>query len=60
MAASPAHDAKHEDWVDARAPEANWTRVQWFVWTLFGLALLGAFLLFVANDYPLRNLIAVQ
>jgi hypothetical protein len=32
-------------------------RAEW-LWPLLGLALLGAFLAFVVDDYPLRTLIA--
>jgi hypothetical protein len=62
MATSVAHDAKHEDWAESRAMPGGdpTTRAQWLLWTLVSLALLGAFLLFVVDDYPLRNLIAVR
>jgi hypothetical protein len=35
------------------------TRAQW-LWTLLGLALLGAFLALVIDDFPLRSLISSQ
>ncbi len=60
MATSLAHEAKHEDSAEPRAmPGADSvsTRAEW-LWTLFGLALLGAFLSFVV-DFPLRHLIAL-
>ena len=62
MATSLAHDAKHDDWAEPRhLPGGDpMTRAQWLLWTLFGLALLGAFLLFVIDDYALRNVIAVR
>jgi hypothetical protein len=62
MATSVARDAKHEDWAEPRAMPGGdpTTRARWLLWTLVSLALLGAFLLFVVDDYPLRNLIAVQ
>ena len=63
MATSLAHDAKHEDWADSRptsGADSLWTRAQPLLWILLSLALLGAFLMFVVDDYPLRNLIAVQ
>jgi hypothetical protein len=63
MATSLAHDAKHDDWADARhtgGADSLWTLSQPLLWTLLSLALLAAFLLFVVDDYPLGNLIAVQ
>ena len=62
MATSLAHDAQHDDWAEPRATPGGdpVSRAQWFAWTLFGLALLGVFLLFVVNDYTLRNVIAVR
>ena len=62
MATSLAHDAQHDDWADTGATAGGdpMTRAQWLLWTLFGLALLGVFLLFVVNDYTLRNVIAVR
>ena len=62
MATSLAPEAKHEDWADLRAaPGADplSVRAQW-LWTLFGVALLGAFLAFVAEDFPLRSVFAGQ
>jgi hypothetical protein len=38
--------------VDPKAARAEW------LWPVFGLALLGVFLSFVVDDYPLRTLIA--
>jgi hypothetical protein len=35
------------------------TRAEW-MWTLFGVVLLGAFLSFVVDDSPLRSLMAVR
>lgn len=63
MATSLAHDAKHDDWTEPRALPGGdplLIRAQWLLWTLLSLALLGAFFLFVVDDYPLRNMIAVQ
>jgi hypothetical protein len=63
MATSLVHDAQHEDWTESntlRGTDSLWTRAQPLLWTLLSLALLGAFLLFVVDDYPLRKLIAVQ
>jgi hypothetical protein len=62
MATSLAPDAYHEDWAESPRREADslWTRAQPLLWTLLSLALLAAFLLFVIDDYPLPNLIAVQ
>lgn len=52
-------DARSEDPSEPRNFGAGqlWTRVEWF-WTLFGLALLVAFLFFVIDDYPLRGVLA--
>lgn len=60
MATSLAPGVKNHEWTDPGALPAGDpkpARAEW-LWTLFGLALLGAFLLFVADDYPLRSLIA--
>ena len=35
-------------------------RARWLLWMLLSVALLGAFLLFVVDDYPLRTVIAAQ
>jgi hypothetical protein len=59
MATSLAPDVKHEDFAQPRAAEPMWSRAEW-LWTLVGLVLLGAFLAFVVNDYPLRGLISIQ
>jgi hypothetical protein len=59
MATVLAHDAAHDDWAAARV-SSIWTRAQWLALTLLTVALLGAFLFFVVDDYPLRSLIAVQ
>ncbi|MDQ2912504.1 MAG: hypothetical protein M3T56_04525 [Chloroflexota bacterium] len=63
MTTSLAHDARHDDWAETRAVpggDSIWTRAQPLLWTLLSLGLLGAFLLFVVDDYPLRSLIAVR
>ena len=61
MATSLAHDTKIDGWTDPRdatpAPGAKPARAEW-MWPLVGLALLGAFLAFVVDDYPLRTIIA--
>ena len=61
MATSLAHDAKIDEWTDSRdatpAPGMTPARADW-MWPLVGLALLGAFLAFVVDDYPLRTIIA--
>jgi len=61
MATSLTHDAKIDDWADTRdatpAPDSKPARADW-MWPLVGLALLGAFLAFVVDDYPLRTIIA--
>ena len=62
MATSLAPGAKHEDWAGLPATtggEPLSTRAQW-LWTVFGLALLGAFLAFVVDDFPLWSLIATH
>ena len=63
MATSFAAATYNEDWAESRPRrevDSLWTRAQPLLWTLLSLALLGAFLLFVIDDYPLRNLIAVR
>jgi len=63
MATSLAPDAYNEDWAESRPrreADSLWPRAQPLLWTLLSLALLGAFLLFVVDDYPLRNMIAIQ
>ena len=60
MATSLAPDARNKDWTEPgviSAADPKPARAEW-LWTLFGLALLGAFLSFVVDDYPLRTLIA--
>lgn len=60
MATLLAPDAKNEDWTEPGAMPAadpKLARAEW-LWPLFGLALLGAFLSFVVDDYPLRAIIA--
>jgi hypothetical protein len=54
-------EAKSEDWSTPRvitgASDPEPARAEW-LWPLLGLALLGAFLAFVVDDYPLRTLFA--
>jgi hypothetical protein len=60
MATSLAPDAKHEDWTERRAISAADPirgRAEG-LWTLLGLVLLGAFVLFGVVDSPLRAIIA--
>jgi len=62
MATSLAPEARHEHWADQRAmsgDEPGSTRALW-LWTLFGVVLLVAFLAFVVDDFPLRTLIAAR
>jgi hypothetical protein len=59
MTTTLAHDAVHDDWAATRVPSI-WTRAQWLLLTFITVALLGVFLFFVVDDYPLRRLIAVQ
>jgi len=60
MATSLAPDAKNEEWADPGAPPTGGPKPARSEWLgpLIGLALFGAFLSFVVNDYPLRTLIA--
>jgi hypothetical protein len=61
MAAAVTPEAKSEDWTEPRATPAasgpTLAGAEW-LWPLLGLALLGAFLAFVVDDYPLRTMIA--
>jgi len=60
MATSLASDATNADWAEPRAMTADdphATRALW-LWTVFGVVLLVAFLAFVVDDVPLRTLIA--
>lgn len=60
MATSLAPDVRNQEWTDPvvlPAADLKPARAEW-LWPLFGLSLLGAFLSFVVNDYPLRTLIA--
>jgi hypothetical protein len=61
MATSLTDDAKHQVWAEARHAETGrpWTRAEW-LWTLFGLALLVTFLLFVVDGYALRGVLAAD
>ncbi len=55
-------DATHEDWAETRAlpgRDRRSIRAE-LLWTLFGLALLVAFLFFVIDDYPLRSVLAAH
>jgi hypothetical protein len=56
-----APEVKIDDWIEPRetalAPGPRPARADW-LWPLVGLALLGAFLAFVVDDYPLRIIIA--
>jgi hypothetical protein len=62
MATSLAPEATNADWADSRAmapDDAHATRAIW-LWTIFGVVLLVAFLAFVVDDFPLRTLIAAR
>jgi hypothetical protein len=62
MATSLTPGTKHEDWAELHAVPGGdplSTRAAW-LWTLFGLALLGGFLALVVDDLPLRSLISAQ
>jgi MYXO-CTERM domain-containing protein len=60
LATSLTPDVKIDDWTQSRdtepEPDAP-ARAEW-LWPLMGLVLLGAFLSFVVDDYPLRTIIA--
>lgn len=61
MATALTRESKSEGWTEPRVMPAvsdpEPARAEW-LWPLFGLALLGAFLALVVDDYPLRALIA--
>jgi MYXO-CTERM domain-containing protein len=57
MATSLAPDTRNKDWTEISAADPKPARAEW-LWTLLGLALLGAFLSLVVDDSPLRTLIA--
>jgi hypothetical protein len=62
MATSIADNTKTEEWLEPRATprrDPMFTGAE-VLWTVVGVALLGAFLLFVVDDFPLRALISVQ
>ena len=62
MAVSLAPEARNEDVAEPRAIPGGdplSTRALW-LWTLFGLVLLVAFLALVVDDFPLRGLIAAR
>lgn len=62
MATSLAPETRSEAWAEPRATPGGdplSTRAQW-LWTLLGLALLGGFLAFVVDDFPLRSLISTR
>lgn len=57
-----APDTNHEDQIELPAISGSdplSARAEW-LWTLFGLALLGAFFALVVEDFPLRSLIAAH
>ena len=62
MATSLADEKKHEAWIEPHAEPGSgpmFTRAE-LLWTLLGVGLLGAFLSFVVDDFPLRTLISVR
>jgi hypothetical protein len=62
MTLSLAPEARNEDGAEPRAITGGdplSTRALW-LWTLFGLVLLVAFLALVVDDFPLRSLIAAR
>jgi MYXO-CTERM domain-containing protein len=61
MATLLAPEVKNEDWSEPRSSSADGPRSGRFGWlALVGLALLGAFLAFMVDDYPLRALISAN
>jgi hypothetical protein len=62
MATTLGDSARKEDWIDPSATPGRaslLTRAEW-LWTLVGIALLGAFLSLVVEDFPLRAVIPGQ
>jgi hypothetical protein len=62
VATSLAPEAINDDWVEPREMTGSdpvSARALW-LWTIFGLVLLVAFLAFVVDDFPLRSLIAAR
>lgn len=62
MATSLDPGPMRENWAEPHAVASSdplSTRAQW-LWTLLGLALLGSFLAFVVDDFPLRSLITTR
>ena len=59
MATSLADDATREQGVRSANIGLRWGRAE-MLWTLFGVALLVGFLVFVIDDYALGDLIAVR
>jgi hypothetical protein len=62
MATSLSDDIDTEEWTGALATPRDGpilSRSEW-IWTLVGLALLGAFLLLLIDDLPLRTFISSQ
>jgi len=62
MATLLASDSTGEDWAEPRPTaggEPTWSRAE-LLWTVVGILLLGAFLAFVVDDYPLRTLISTR
>jgi hypothetical protein len=62
MATLLAHDALYDDQAESQATPGDGqlsTRAAW-LWTVFGVVLMGAFLSLVVDDYPLRSLMSVR
>jgi hypothetical protein len=62
MATLLAPEVRNDDWSKTPPSTAHGAlsaRVGW-MWTLVGLALLGAVLAFMVDDYPLRTLISAN
>ena len=62
MATLLASEVKNEDWAEPASSVADRPRSarEGWLWTLVGLALLGAFLAFTVDDFPLRALISLN
>ena len=62
MATLLAPEVNNADWAEPRPSTVDGARSVRVggLWTVVGLALLGAFLAFMVDDYPLRALISVN
>jgi hypothetical protein len=63
MATSLLDDVKHQDWAEPRVTPVDdplKTRRQWLLLGVVNFVLLGAFLLFLVDDYVLPSVIAAN